>query len=137
MTPWFPPKWNKTIDSLDDPDKWLQAWQRSELRPDTIFPRKGQVWEAVRVCGVALAARFATRPSEGQMTLLPKGERVRVTFVDEPRSLAAHLDPLRYDELKESIVPEYIRKAPGYLKYVLMVSTRDLNQNFRLVEDVV
>jgi hypothetical protein len=45
--------------------------------------------------------------------------------VDDPtKGLLMNLEPLRYDELHKIIVPELIRKAPGYLKYTLGIQHR-------------
>jgi hypothetical protein len=84
---------------------------------------------------------------------LPKGERVRVVtrtgtaeFAD-PKPLYVLLQPLRYDELRESIVPQELRTASTYTGDRLCVSTARpehwfgakaacLNEDFRLIEDV-
>ena len=134
------PKWNKAIDGLDDPLKWVKDCERSRLPPGTVFPRVGQVWESLRECEVPFIA-WCGLPGRctlpGGTTRLGRGERVRVVSVDDPtKGLLMNLEPLRYDELHEIIVPELIRKAPGYLKYTLGINTGYLNERFRLVEDV-
>jgi hypothetical protein len=75
-------------------------------------------------------------------------ERTDVTGFAGPKPLFAYLQPLRYQELHEGIVPQKVRILSGYTGYRLMVTTarakwclnKDtayLNEDFRLVEDVV
>jgi len=177
-----PLKWDQTTGGLDTSDyvRFTEDYQRSLLPPDTVFPREGQIWEAVRDCQVDFEApilrpcpRFSKLrlPDGSEVTLpgtvpltefarppwgtarLPKGERVRVlggthfSSFAGPKALRASLQPLRYEELHESIVPPELRRAHGYEGYRLCVSTARpkwclykeqtyLNQDFRLVEDV-
>jgi hypothetical protein len=55
----------------------------------------------------------------GGKTRLPQGERVRIMTLDAPKPLLIRFQPIRYDELHESIVPADIRGQPGYSHYVL------------------
>jgi hypothetical protein len=166
------PRWNKAIDGLEDPTKWVLDIERSRFPPDLVFPVVGQLWETVRDCEVPFRARLTLRrpTTEGPAFLkhtplvftpaaasvavrggiakLPCGEKVRILELDGPKPLYINLLPLRYQELHDSIVPEEIRKLPGYHGYVLIVKvaktiadfSKDIcqtffNEAFRLVED--
>ena len=56
-----PLKWNKTTDGLNDVEVilWMEEYQRSLLPPETVFPREGQIWKAVRDCEVGFEASIA------------------------------------------------------------------------------
>src|SRR5437867_12050638 len=49
-----PPKWNTKTDDIDSLDflRHAQDQERSLLPPHTVFPRTGQIWEAVSGCEV-------------------------------------------------------------------------------------
>ncbi|MGO8931627.1 MAG: hypothetical protein ACLQU3_32640 [Limisphaerales bacterium] len=167
------PKWNRAIDGLDCSGKWVMDCERSRLPPDMVFPRVGQVWETIRDCEVQFHACISPRSEldtaglpkgfahlgpidlksymmQFGMTQLRRGERVRILEVG-PKPLVIFFRPLRYHELHESIVPEKIRRMPGYNGYTLHLKTAktisDLcwvshpgqtffNEAFRLVVDV-
>ena len=84
---------------------------------------------------------------------LQKGERVRVLAREDiagtagPTPIAVNLQPLRYDELHESIVPTELRTLSAHSGYRLFVRTARarwclqkeaayLNEDFRLIDDV-
>ena len=99
------------------------------------------------------ASRRPVPPLPFGTARLQKGERVRIldsadipAFVG-PKPLGATLQPIRYEELETSIVPQEVRQTPGYTSYRLYVRTARptwcfhvektcLNEDFRLVEDV-
>jgi hypothetical protein len=135
------PKWDPKVDGLEDAGRWAMELERSRLPPNTVFPRAGQVWEAIRDCEVSFrasisrpfppgAAFAASGSSMAVLNLLmgfgtaklQRGERVRV-LEGEPRPLSVHFTPLRYEELEESIVPEEVRQQPGYTGYTLHLKT--------------
>ena len=166
------PKWNRTTDGLEDAAQWIMDCERSRLPPDMVFPHAGQVWETIRDCEVSLHASFFGRPKfdtgglpkefaafrpidsksymvQFGLAQLRRGERVRMLEVG-PKPIVVSFRPLRYDELHESIVPEKIRRIPGYEGYRLQVKAAktisDLcwvshpgqtffNEAFRLVVD--
>ena len=143
------PKWNKTTDDIDSADflRRSQDYERSLLPPDLIFPRTGQIWEAVRDCEVNFMAWVPKAILPGGRVRLKQGERVRILTLDGPKPIQVTFQPVRYHELHESIVPHDIRNSPGYQYYVLSLRTayticclRDetgyFHELFRLVEDV-
>jgi hypothetical protein len=169
------PKWNPATDDIDTSDllrhaqdqfRQSQDRERSLLPSDIIFPRTGQIWEAVRDCEVHFFALFKPGLPFGELRWVPgerqpestaplpfgtarlsQGEGVRVVFVDEPKPLTVWFQPLRYDELHTSIVPDDVRSAPRYSHYMLSLRTAHtaccspdepayFTEAFRLIEDV-
>ncbi len=144
------PKWNKTTDDIDSKDfaQRSQDYERSLLPPDIIFPRTGQIWEAVSDCEVNFIAWSPTNPIfPGGSARLQQGERVRILTLDDPKPISVTFQPVRYHALQESIVPHDIRNRPGYQRYALSLRTaytvccsREekgyFHELFRLVEDV-
>jgi hypothetical protein len=144
------PKWNKAIDGLEDAGKWTLDIERSGLPPGTVFPRVGQIWEAVQDCEVQFRARFSQprpqivttgfpkvpslmfsapkldlflRALQGRKAQLRQGEKIRILAVDDAKPLHVTFQPLRHQELHQGIVPEDIRRLPGYLGYELCLKT--------------
>src|SRR2546425_1388647 len=138
-----PPGWNKTVDDLmseisqgsrqqlsvtDDEFQWAVDYERSLLPAGTVFPRKNQVWQTVHGCEVRFIAVFADQPARGGAARLPHGERVLILAnCDQPISVS--FQPVRYDELHERIVPEDVRRMPGYRGYLLDQKLTHLNEH--------
>jgi hypothetical protein len=131
------PTWNRAIDGLSDAGKWVMDIERSRLPDDLVFPRAGQVWATVRDCEVSFRASIdygISPPDPARLlqdfarlfgvALLRQGERVRILGVDDPdKPLSVTFQPLRYQELHERVVPEDIRRSPGYAGYELSLKT--------------
>jgi len=144
------PKWSKTTDDIDSKDfvQRSQEYERSLLPPDIVFPRTGQIWEAVGDCEVNFIAWTPTNPIfPGGRARLQQGERVRILTLDDPKPIWVSFQPVRYHALHASIVPHDIRNRPGYQRYALSLRTaytvccsREekgyFHELFRLVEDV-
>jgi hypothetical protein len=143
------PNWNKATDDIDSKDvvRRAQDYERSLLPKDIVFPRTGQIWEAVRDCQVNF---YVWSPKilipGGGRTQLAQGELVCIITLDAPKPLLIRFQPVRYDELHDSIVPADIRRQPGYSHYVLCLRiartsccAQDepgyFNEVFRLVTD--
>ena len=142
-----PPKWDRTTDGLEPAQKWAADYERSLLPPGIAFPREGQIWETVRDCEVRFVAWIPRTILPSGMARLRRGERVRILTLDDPRPVRVPFQPVRYQELHESIVPQDIRSRPGYEHYILSLRiARTLcclhdepgffHELFRLVEDV-
>jgi len=158
------PKWDKTLDGLESAGKWAMDIERSQLPRSVVFPRAGQIWEAVRDCEVSFHPCIAFPESHdsedllrlqtiapivlGQGAQLRQGERIRILETNDPKPIFVICVPVRYDELHDKIVPVELRKFPGYLGYKLHVKTAKtivdlcqgncqpcLNEAFRLVRD--
>jgi len=102
------PNWNKTTDDIDGADFFRRAedCERSLLPRDLVFPREGQIWEAVRDCEIH-GLQWLT-PDGAPLwagTHLRKGERVRILATDNPRPLHVRFRPLSWDELGDTIEP--------------------------------
>ena len=143
------PKWNRTTDDIDSNDvlRCARDYERSLLPYDLIFPRTGQIWEAVRDCEVRYIAWIPKTILPSGMARLQQGERVRILPLDEPRPVQITFQPVRYHDLQEAIVPRHIRRRRGYSHYVLSLrlaytacclreETQFFHDLFRLVEDV-
>jgi hypothetical protein len=106
--------------------------------------------EAVTVFG---PAKSELRPFPFGLARLQTGERLRVlesagiAGLAGPKPIGLNLQPLRYEQLQEIIIPQELRLHPGYTGYRLFVKTARpkwclkeetayLNEDFRLVEDV-
>jgi hypothetical protein len=172
--PAFFPKWNKSTDGLEDPGNWAVSIERSFLPLNIRFPRVGEVWVAVRDCLVSFGARWDLRtlePTEATSLLkqfgpslvqagphrviiggtgsLDQGEKIRVLSLDDSeKPLLVGFQAQRHEELEARIVPQEVRKTPGYLGYELSLRTArspaDLrskdplayfNEAFRFVEN--
>jgi hypothetical protein len=142
-----PPKWDRATDGLESAYKWAADYERSLLRPGIVFPREGQIWEALCDCEVRFGAWIPRTILPSGMARLQRGERVRILTLDGPRPIQIQFQPVRYHELHASIVPVEIRSQPGYQYYVLslrlartLCSLRDepgfFHELFQLVEDV-
>jgi hypothetical protein len=136
-----PPRWNKAVDGLDLEESVRQAqeFERSFLPRGIAFPREGQIWRTTRDCQVSFLAGFTQKAFEeirqgiatpNRPLFFPfgpaqigRGEPVRILAVDNPRPLRVCFVPVRYAELEEGIVPEYIRSNPGYTHYQLSATT--------------
>jgi hypothetical protein len=151
--PNFFPKWDTAVDGLEEAGKWALEIERSRLAFDVVFPRVGQVWEAVRDCEVAYRpqgcwqlpawekvrdGKAALRPGGwglpvngkamfvmlGGTARLRAGEKIRVVGLDHPdRPLHVCFQPVRYEELHAGIVPDEIRQKPGYAGYELSLKS--------------
>ena len=134
------PKWDKTVDGLEDAWNWMWELERSRLPVDLVLPRVGQLWETIRDCEVSFHAQIhlpqprllnqASLLSIGQgkterleweryimrfgTAVLPGGERVRILHLPEPKPINIRFVPVRYHELHESIIPEKLRSLSDY-----------------------
>jgi hypothetical protein len=89
------------------------------LPSDMNFPRIGEVWETIRNCDVLFRAWFTKRPGTDGKARLEQGTKVRILFIDDPKPLYVHYEPVGYRELEAGIVPEKLRSAPDYDHYEL------------------
>src|ERR1051326_5248113 len=107
------PKWNKATDDIDCNDfaRRSQDYERSLLPRDLIFPRAGQIWQAVRDCEVSVLqwTICPIRPVLVPNARLRQGERVRVLTLDDPKPLQVAFEPVRYEELRQTIAPDSLR----------------------------
>ena len=134
------PKWNKAVDGLDMEDFSRRArdFERSRLPQAIVFPLEGQLWQAIRDCEVGSMAWFSraavwSHSAVATPTHVPffpcgaarlkEGETVRILALEDPRPLTVSFLPIRYAELEACIVPEHMRKWPGYSHYQLTAPT--------------
>jgi hypothetical protein len=105
---------------------------------------------AVIMQGIEMPGPATCMPWWGAKVPLQKGEQLCVVEADDcggTSPLRASLQPVRYEELHASIVPEKFRTLPGYKGYRLSVPTARskwsvtkegayLNEDFVLIADV-
>jgi len=133
------PKWDRTIDGLEDAGRWALDCERSRLPTGIVIPRAGQIWETVRDCEVCFRAhinfprpklnqafgvikdpgRFEPRDFLAYMmqfgtAILRQSERVRILELGEVKPVAITFVPVRYHELHESIIPAKVRALSTY-----------------------
>jgi hypothetical protein len=126
------PKWNRTVDGLEDAGAWCFDFQRAWLPKELVVPRAGEIWEAVQNCEVNFRVRhtelyspklfkavagMATATAHillfGGKAQLRHGERIQIVGVDDPQKpLFVTFVPVRYEELQETIVPEESGRRP-------------------------
>ena len=131
------PTWNRAIDGLSDAGKWALDIERSRLPDDIVVPRAGQVWTTVRDCQASFRAIVDHQVTQADparllqdfarlfgVAHLRQGERVRILGVDDPsKPLSVTFQPICYQELQESLVPEDMRKSPGYIGYEMSLKS--------------
>jgi hypothetical protein len=101
------------------------------------FPRKGQIWEVTDGCDARIQYLFTAPITFSGSGRLTAGERVCIlTETIRPQPKVVSFQPVRYDELHDSLVPRGIRETPRYKKYILSVETGYFHEHFRLIEDV-
>ena len=137
------PKWNKATDDIDGADfcRRLLDYERSLLPSNLVFPRPGQIWEAVRDCEVPVL-RCVIDPKalrSWPKVELRKGERVRILELDHPKPLQIRFQPLRWQGLQETAASESLR-CEMCLRTACIVPvsgqrTEYFSELFRLVED--
>jgi hypothetical protein len=147
--PYLPPdfpKWSKAIDGLEDAGKWAMEFERAQLPPGAVFPRIGQIWEAVRDCQVGfpfIPFRKNKTPLLGGTVSLVEGARVRVIDLDGLKPMNVTFQPLRWEEVQLS--EHFDGFESSNLRLMLRtVRTRCcmdkeavfFTETFRLVEDV-
>jgi hypothetical protein len=92
------------------------------------------VYEAIVDVPVLYMTHYFDLPyTGGGDAILPKGERVRVSYARGNKPLGVYCDPLRYDELHERVVAADERAHKLYRGYYFAVDTAALNTSFKLV----
>jgi len=98
------------------------------------YPREGDVYEAIIDGPITYMTHYFDLPyTGGGDAVLPKGERVRVGHVRDAKPLGVYCDPLRYDELHETIVAADERANKLYRGYYLAIDTVALITSFKLI----
>ena len=113
-------------------------FERSFLPFGAAFLREGQIWQACRDCELGFLAWFSRPASALNLSAaipveqpffpfgaarFPRGERVRILTLDDPRPLSVSFVPVRYAELQDILLPENIRTRLDYTHYNLTATT--------------
>ena len=107
------PKWDRKVDGVQNGLAWASDYERSFLPPNMVFPRGGQIWETMRECEVRFLAFVPRTILPSGKARLQRGERVRI-LTNESKPIQITFQPVRYQELHLTLIPEDIRKRPGY-----------------------
>ena len=127
----------KRLGATAEEGDWARDYEKSLLPADAIFPKEGQVWEAVSECEVDFEVFFCAPGGGPAGTFrLAGGERVRIGSLTNTEGLFVHFVPLRYEQLQDVIVAPQVRANPRYSDYALGAKTGYFNAHFRLVEDL-
>ena len=110
-----------------------RVYEISLLPAGTVFPRSGQVWEALEDVDVAYIVYYRAPFSTGGRGILKRGEQVRIDPPTDERMLAVGAQPLRSDEIEKALIPESTRRDRKYDGYRLYLKTIELNRLFRVV----
>jgi len=136
------PKWSHATDDIDGADfcRRSEDFERSLLPADLVFPRAGQIWEAVCDCQVTVAVMPLCngRLMRFQNECIRQGQRVRVLELNHPKPLTIRFR--RLDALADGPAPEgppgelSLRTAP--LVPLPGRKAATFTEVFRLVEDI-
>ena len=144
-----PTGWNKTVaDLLEEARRgergsvgspevdWARDYERSRIPFGTRFPRKGDIYEAIKDIHVHyMTAWAAPYTGEGEGTLIA-GDRVFVyqdPLFSEP--VVVYAKPVDYVALEERMVPSDVRADSNYSGFYFCVKTVDLSNLFKLVQE--
>jgi len=144
----FPAGWNLTISDLMDELKsgkrkeikdpemtWAREYERSLIPANYHFPQKGDLYAANFDQEVDFLTSWSAPYTGGGTTVLFKDEQV---WVDEnpidKKPIGAYLLAVNYKELEKRIVSENDRNAFKYDSFYFHISTKTLNENFKLLK---
>jgi hypothetical protein len=117
----------------DEEGRLAVAFERSQLHKDVRFPKEGEIYEAIADVEITFLTHYSAPFTGGAKTVLPKGERVRVTCANGERPIGVHCTPLRYDELHPLIVSDQERARAEYNGYSFSIKIIQLEREFRIV----
>ena len=146
------PKWNPATDDIDNVDFMRRCgdFERSFLPSNIVFPRTGQIWEAVRDCEVHAIPPWPTArkgmtvpkpPAVWPTVRLQRGMKVRILELNDPRPLTIPFVPLANLQLSGNIEArpsEYrlsLSTAPTFASLVPTDKSLYFCDLFRLVQD--
>jgi len=141
-----PPGWNKTTSDLLEemnagvskgfgPEwEWARDYERSLLPADIRYPRKGDVYEALRDIEVSYLTTWETPYTGGGKAVLSQGEKIKVDEEPIDRPISVSAVAVNYSELEQRIVPSSDRNSEKYSGFYISVKTIDLNKHFKLID---
>jgi hypothetical protein len=108
------PRWNPKTDDIDCADffRRMQDYERTFLPRDIVFPRAGQIWEAVRDCTVYCFGRMGgpERLFTWPDAQIRQGQRVRI-LISDPKPLTVTFAPVPGEDMGQGITPDNFRPA--------------------------
>lgn len=144
----FPAEWNLTLSDLfeelkagkraeiKDPEMtWAREYERSLIPDGYRFPQKGDVYESTSDQEVDFLTSWSAPNTGGGTTILFAGEKIWLDAQpSDKKPIGVYLLALEYQQLEARIVSESDRNAHKYDSFCFYVSTKELNENFRLIE---
>ncbi|MDB5223226.1 MAG: hypothetical protein JWN83_1893 [Chitinophagaceae bacterium] len=144
----FPADWKLTISDLMDELKsgkrkeikdpemtWAREYERSLIPSNYHFPRKGDLYVANFDQEVDFLTSWSAPYTGGGTTMLFKDEQVWVdTNPLDEKPIGTYLLAVNYNELEKRIVSESDRNAFKYDSFYFHISTKTLNENFKLLK---
>jgi hypothetical protein len=144
-----PTGWNKTVadlleearrgerGSLGSPEvDWARDYERSRIPFGMRFPRKGDIYEAIKDMDVHyMTAWAAPYTGEGE-GILQAGDRILVyqdPIYREP--VVVYAKAIDCGRMEERMVPEAVRADPSYSEFYFCLKTVDLNNLFKLIHE--
>jgi O-acetyl-ADP-ribose deacetylase (regulator of RNase III) len=98
-----------------------------------IFPKGGEVYEALHDVEINYLTYFMAPYSGGDKAILPKGERVIIHTPKKQRPIGYYCTPINYGEIEKAIIPAATFDDPAYTDYSLSVKTLLLNKDFKQI----
>ena|SRR5580692_962979 len=144
-----PTGWNKTVaDLLEEARRgergsvgspevdWARDYERSRIPFGTRFPRKGDIYEAIKDIDAHYMTAWAAPYTGGGEGILQAGDRVLVyqdPIYREP--VVVYAKAVDYGRIEERMVPGAVRADPSYSGFYFCLKTVDLNSLFKLIHE--
>nr|WP_294939365.1 hypothetical protein [uncultured Flavobacterium sp.] len=114
---------------------WAREYERSLIPDGYRFPQKGDMYESRFDQEVDFLTSWSAPYIGGGTTTLFAGEKIWLDAIpSDQKPIGVYLLAVYYQELEARIVPETDRTAFKYGSFSFYVSTRVLNENFRLIK---
>jgi hypothetical protein len=149
LTPPAPAGWNKTVaDLLEEARRgergsvgspevdWARDYERSRIPLGTRFPRKGDIYEAIKDIDVHYMSAWAAPYTGDGQGILRAGDRVLVyqdPLYREP--VVVYAKAIDYARIEERMVPAAVRVDSNYSGFYFCFKTVDLNSLFKLIHE--
>lgn len=114
--------------------EWAKDYERSLYPKNTVFPRKGYLYESIEDQEISYMTAWKAPFTGGGKSIIKKGERIWIKFnPNEENPTSTYALPVDYEKIEERMVPENERNNPKYNGFYFCLSTPILNNKFKLV----
>jgi hypothetical protein len=114
--------------------KMQENFQKHLCRQDYLYPKGGEVFEAVQEVQISYLTHFMAPYTGGDKAKLLKGERVIIIKPNQDKPLGYYCYPINADEVEERIIPSSDKNDPAYNGFSLSIDTKSLNNDFKQIE---